>query len=204
MKKMFLLGDSISGHYGPFLAEFLSGTYEIFSKPREDADANQKYYGGNGGDSSMVLEYIREREAQKNLKFDLFVFNCGLHDIKRKVPEEFYQVPIDQYEQNLEAIYQILTGKGIPCIFVNTTPVDEVKHCTEIPAGIKRYNADVQAYNEVAARIAAKYQVPVLDLYSFSDHISGDKYCDYAHFNIETRKIQAAFLAGGILSCVAK
>lgn len=198
MKKMFLLGDSISGHYGPFLAEFLEDMYEISSKPRENADANQKYYGGNGGDSSMALEYIREREAGGALDFDLFVLNCGLHDIKRKVPEEHYQVSIDRYEENLKEIFKILLSHGIKVLFVNTTPVDEVKHCTEIPAGIKRYNGDVDAYNAVAQRIANDYRIMVVDLHSFTGNIKGDKYCDYAHFNIEVRRLQAAYLAGVI------
>lgn len=198
MKKMFLLGDSISGHYGPFLAEFLEDMYEIFSKPREGVDTKQRYYGGNGGDSSMVLEYIRELESRDALNFDLFVLNCGLHDIKRKVPEEYYQVPIARYEENLQEIFRILLSHGIKVIFVNTTPVDEVKHCTEIPAGIKRYNGDVDAYNEVAQRVAGDHQIMVVDLHSFTSNVKGDKYCDYAHFNEAVRRLQAAYLAGVI------
>lgn len=198
MKKMFLLGDSISGHYGPFLKDYLEDEYEIFSKPNEGIKAEEKNVGGNGGDSSMVLEYIKKLEAQERLEFDLFLLNCGLHDIKRKVPEEFHQVPIDLYEKNLREAFGILQNHGVPVIFVNTTPVDEIKHCTLIPAGIKRYNRDVLAYNEVAEKVAKALGIPVIDLHGFSGRLQEDKYCDYAHFNVESRKLQAAYLAGFI------
>ncbi len=202
MKKMFLLGDSISLHYGCYLAEYLTDIYKIESKPGLNQALNDidNAVGGNGGDSSMVLAYLKERDAADDLDVTLFAFNCGLHDIKRKVPEEYYQVPLDAYEANLEEIYQILLRRGIQPMFILTTPVDEVKHCTEIPAGIKRYNADVDAYNEVAIRMAKKYEAPIIDLYTFSKNVKGEKYCDYAHFNVETRKKQAAFIAGAILS----
>lgn len=200
MKKMFLLGDSISMHYGPFLTNFLAGKYEIYSRPGREKALKEidKAIGGNGGDSTRVLNYIKALEQKGELNYDLFVFNCGLHDIKRKIPEENYQVPVDLYEQNLEDIYQILSERNIETMFINTTPVDEERHCAEIPAGIKRYNADVCMYNDVAERIAKKYHVPVIDLYGLTKNISEPKYHDYAHFNMETRKIQAAFIAGSI------
>lgn len=200
MKKMILLGDSISFHYGPFLKEYLATDYEIYSKPGEGMKwmHTEDFVGGNGGDSSAALSYITERDKDNDLDFDLFVFNCGLHDIKRKIPEENYQVDIECYEHNLDKICHIISSHGIKIVFVNTTPVDEIMHCTLIPAGIKRYNADICAYNKVAACVAKKYKAMVLDLYSLTEKIAGNKYSDYAHFNIETRKIQAAFIAGAV------
>ena len=67
MRKMLLLGDSISLHYGTYLNEYLKHEFEIHSKPGKE-EALKKIdsaIGGNGGDSSMVLEYIKERQKEK-------------------------------------------------------------------------------------------------------------------------------------------
>lgn len=201
MKKMLLLGDSINLHYGSYLAEYLKNNFEIHSKPGKKEALKKIDYavGGNGGDSSMVLEYVKERDKNNDLDFDVFVFNCGLHDIKRKVPEEKLQIPIEQYEQNLNEIYKIMQKNGVKCIFITTTPVYEEMHLELAPAGIKRYNADVCAYNEVAVKTAEKNNAPIIDLYGFVCAQNDRGYLDYAHFNLEARKLQAAFIAGSVL-----
>lgn len=203
MKKMLLVGDSINLHYGPYLKELIKDEYEISSKPGRNTALKRidEAVGGNGGDSSMVLEYIKELEANGTLNHDVFLFNCGLHDIKRAVPEEKHQVPLSEYEKNLEEILNIMHSKGIKSIFITTTPVIERLHNVEIiPAGIKRYNADVCAYNAAAIRIAKKHKMPVIDLYSLAKTFTEDAYFDYAHFNPDTRKLQAAYIAGGLRS----
>lgn len=202
MKKMLLLGDSINLHYGSHLEGYLDDDFAISSKPGKEVALKQidNAVGGNGGDSSMVLSYIKELEEKNALNFDVFVFNCGLHDIKRVIPEENYQISIDEYEKNLEEIYRIMNKQGIDCVFITTTPVLERAHNVQIiPAGVKRYNSDVCAYNEVAVRLAKKYNASVIDLYKFTSRIKGEVYLDYAHFNFEIRKLQAAFIAGGLL-----
>ncbi len=70
MKKMILLGDSISLHYGPFLAEYLKGEYRIYSKPGVDQALKDidNAVCGNGGDSFKVLEYIKERDSRNDLE----------------------------------------------------------------------------------------------------------------------------------------
>ncbi|MBO5007588.1 MAG: SGNH/GDSL hydrolase family protein [Clostridia bacterium] len=203
MKKMLLLGDSINLHYGPNLKGYLADEYDIQSRPgeKEALQDIDKPVGGNGGDSSRVLDYIKELEKKDLLDFDLLVFNCGLHDIKRVVPEENYQVTVDKYEENINSVYKIMQSHGIKCVFITTTPVLEKAHNVEIiPAGVKRYNSDVCLYNEVAVKTAKKYDSPVIDLYNFVENLTGEKYLDYAHFNYEVRKLQAAFIAGAIRS----
>ena len=204
MRKMLLLGDSISLHYGAYLNEYLKHEFEIHSKPGKE-EALKKIdsaIGGNGGDSSMVLEYIKERQKDSDLDFDVFLFNCGLHDIKRKIPEEKLQVDIVKYEENLNEIYRIMQGNGVKCIFMTTTPVLEEMHNTLIPCGIKRYNNDVIDYNEVAINVARKYNVPVIDLNRFVSSNTGEVYIDYAHFNFHIRKLQAAFIAGAVMMSI--
>jgi hypothetical protein len=56
----------------------------------------------NGGDSAMVLDYVRA--LQPDRPFDILLINCGLHDIKRDVTTHTLQVPLDRYEANLREV----------------------------------------------------------------------------------------------------
>lgn len=206
MKKMFLLGDSISLHYGPYLREYLKEDFEIHSKPGKEEALKKIDYavGGNGGDSSMVLSYIKERQAKNDLDFDVFVFNCGAHDIKRKIPDEKPQITLEEYEQNLNEIYGIMQTHNVKCVFIASTPILEKEHLELIPGGVKRYNKDVFEYGEVAKRVAQKHNAPIIDLNSFVSNLPGEIYQDYAHFDIPTRKLQAAFIAGSLYGLLQK
>ena len=203
MKKILLVGDSISLHYGNHLRDYLKDVFEMKYKPGREVALERidEAIGGNGGDSSKVLKYIDELNSSKELDFNVFIFNCGLHDIKRAVPEENYQVDIETYKKNIDKIYSIMKSRGIECIFITTTPVLERAHNVDIiPAGIKRYNKDVKAYNEAALSVVNKYGGKIIDLYSLTSNLTGEVYLDYAHFNYEVRKVQAAFIAGNIMS----
>lgn len=206
MKKMLLLGDSINLHYGPYLNDYLKDDFLIRSKPgRHEALRRIDFpVGGNGGDSSMVLSYLKELENEGKLDIDLFVFNCGLHDIKRAMPLENYQVKPEDYEKNLIEIFELAKKYQIETVFITTTPVDDERHNKVPPAGIKRYNEDVSAYNEIAVRIAKAYNALVIDLNTFTERLSGEKYIDHVHYIEEVRKLQASFVAGGLLTNFTK
>ena len=89
MKKLFVLADSISMHYGPFLEQYIKGTFEYDRKGKnhefENLDIASRV---NGGDSSNCLDYL---ELFPNTEFDVLLLNCGLHDIKRAIPEKLRQ-----------------------------------------------------------------------------------------------------------------
>lgn len=73
-------------------------------------------------------------------------------------------------------------------------------HNTIIPAGIKRYNKDVDEYNAVAVKTAKKHNAEVIDLHGFVCSITDDLYIDYAHFNLYIRRLQAAYIAGAVMN----
>lgn len=202
MKEMLLLGDSINLHYGPYLNKQFNKHFIIHSKPgRHEALRRIDYpVGGNGGDSSMVLEYLKERSEKGELNLDLFVFNCGLHDIKRPVDGENYQVPPEKYEKNLDEILKLSKKHNLKTIFITTTPVDDERHNKVPPAGIKRYNADVILYNEIATKVCEKHDVAIIDLYTFTQGIDEEKYIDHVHFNDNIRKLQSAYIAGAVFA----
>ncbi|MDF2922852.1 MAG: Lipolytic protein family [Paenibacillaceae bacterium] len=200
---IFLLGDSISLHYGPDLQAALAGKYRFVRKEGQ-AEAMQNLdipIGGNGGDSSRVLDYLLQREAAGHLREDLLLLNCGLHDVKRDPVHGTLQVPLDKYKQNLEQIVQVLRRAGVPVLWIRTTPVDDQRH-NSLSHEFHRYNRDVELYNEAADQIMNASGIPLVDLNSFSRNLGGDAYCDHVHYTESARARQAAFLAGAVSFCL--
>ena len=103
MKTIHVVGDSISIHYGPYLAKYISPYYQYSRKEGQVEDIDSPD-GPNAGDSSMVLAYLRECIAA-GMYWDAVIINCGLHDIKRYDGRP--QVPLAEYEENLLAIYEL-------------------------------------------------------------------------------------------------
>lgn len=145
------------------------------------------------GDSGMVLEYVRQREAEGTLGYDLFVFNCGLHDIKRESPEYKLQVEPEDYRKNLQEIIAITKQLNLKTVFINSTPVEDERHDKTI--GFNRHNVDLLRCNEIASSVMAENGIPVIDLYGFTDALPEPKYCDYVHYTKEVQKKHGEFLA---------
>jgi lysophospholipase L1-like esterase len=80
--RIYVLGDSISIQYGLYLQKYLEGVMEYNRKQGdEEALLNlDKPQGANGGDSGMVLSFLRARAASGGIDADLLLLNCGLHD----------------------------------------------------------------------------------------------------------------------------
>ena len=199
----FLIGDSISVHYGPYLEKFLEGQVRIERKNGdEEALKNLDIpTGASGGDSRMVLDFLETKIKDPSFRPDFFLFNFGLHDIKRNPPNGDLQVPPDQYEANLKKVISLLRSKNIKPVWIRTTPVMDSIHNSRQPS-FRRYAKDLEMYNKVADQTCKSEHIPVVDLYSFTArHIPGH-YIDHVHFDEETRALQAAFLAGAVLSLV--
>jgi lysophospholipase L1-like esterase len=192
MKTIYVIGDSISIHYGPYLEKYLRGKFAYSRKEgAEEALLNlDRPQGANGGDSSMVLAFL---QAKGDLPADWVLVNCGLHDIKTTPATGAKQVPLEQYRRNLRAI---VARVGAKMIWIRTTPCDERIHNARPGIEFYRYAADVLAYNEAADEIMATAGVPVIDLYTFTVNLGPDLYCDHVHFPEPVREKQAAFIAG--------
>jgi lysophospholipase L1-like esterase len=195
--RIYVIGDSISVHYGPYLQAFLEGTIEYARKEGEeeallDLDNPQ---GANGGDSSMVLSFLRAKAASGGIDADLLLVNCGLHDLRTDPDTGMHQVPLEQYAGNLRAIVQTVGDLRPNLIWIRTTPCDERVHNRE-GMGFYRFAADCKAYNRTADRIMAEAGVPSIDLYAFTLNLGPDLYCDHVHFHEHIRQKQAAFIAG--------
>jgi len=200
----FLIGDSISVHYGPFLEQYLDDLVIIQRKDGDEEALKDLDIpaGASGGDSRMVLDFLRVKLQDPNFRPDYFIFNYGLHDIKHNGPDWRIQINLEEYKSNLRSTLALLTEKNIHPIWIRTTPVVDSIHNARQPA-FKRYSKDLDRYNNAADKICREEKVPVIDLYSFTLKFIPEHYIDHVHYDEETRALQAAFLAGAIRECLA-
>lgn len=201
MQKLFVLGDSISIQYGPYLAQMLRGVFEYARKEAEAQPPVASRYPAdtNGGDSSMVLAYLEAQLAK--IASDLLLLNCGLHDVKVDPQDGTKQVPPDRYQANLRDIVRLVRRNRTRAVWVRTTPVDDETHNSR-STSFYRFGRDVIHYNEIADTVFAEAGIPVIDLYTFTLNLGDGVYCDHVHFTERVRALQAAYIAGSLLAFV--
>ncbi|MGQ5396896.1 SGNH/GDSL hydrolase family protein [Paenibacillus sp. M.A.Huq-84] len=201
-RSVFVIGDSISIQYGPYLQAEISSSFAYDRKQGTEQalkDLNIPV-GANGGDSGMVLAYMREQQ-QEGARYDILLLNCGLHDIKTDPVNGSKQVTADQYEHHIQQIASLALGMSNQVIWIRTTPlIDEVHN--ELNQSFHRFHKDVIDYNSIADRIMGQHDIPMLDLYTFTLELGPDVYCDHVHFKDEVRKEQAVYIAKQLLEMV--
>jgi lysophospholipase L1-like esterase len=197
MKRIYVIGDSISMQYGPYLETYLMGKMLYARKTEAEAAALDldPPQGGNGGDSSMVLAFAKAKAAVGGFDTDWLLLNCGLWDLRTNPQTGAKQVPLDQYRVNLREILSIAHAQGVTPIWARTTPCDEAVH-NKPDSEFHRFAADAVAYNETADVIMKVHSVPVIDLYTFTQNLGEDLYYDHVHFHEYVREKQGAFIAG--------
>lgn len=202
---IFLIGDSIRVDYGSYLESYIGKDINIIGKEGiEEAYQNLDIpVGSNCGDSRMLVEYLKTTENLGRLEFEYFVFNCGLHDVKRTSGEEKLAVDQKEYEENLRTIMELMKDKKV--IFITSTPVERERYPEGFP--FVRYEDDVVEYNRIANNVMHSYNVEVIDMYSFTKSLGlcGDAlYRDHAHFHKQIIQLQAAYLAGALSALVKR
>ena len=194
---VYVIGDSISIQYGPFLEQYLRG-FMRYARKAEDSEAKAGLpdpLGQNGGDSSMVLRFVEAAEKAGGLGADILLLNCGLHDIKTTPDSGEKQVPIDAYEENLKKILASANRMGMKVVWVRTTPVDDNVH-NKPASTFFRFAADCAAYNGVADRVMKEAGVPEIDLFTFTNNLGENLFADHVHFPEPVREKQGAYIAG--------
>jgi lysophospholipase L1-like esterase len=205
---VFVIGDSISVHYGPFLRDALAGVFRYERKGGETAALNNLDVpeGANGGDSRMVRAYLEERLSDGTFQPDVLLFNAGLHDIKRSTHGKSIQIGLEDYRTNLLAIVDGLLRRGIEPVWVRTTPFRDAIHNGAKCPGFLRFQDDLEAYNRAADEIMGGHGVKSIDLHGFTNSLSDDPaglFADHVHFHPEIMARQGAFIAGW-LACWLK
>ncbi len=200
--KLFLIGDSISIQYGPFLEKFLD-SFIAFERKQDDGEAEKNLdvpTGANGGDSGMVLAYLKSRVKKGDFHPDYLLLNCGLHDIKRNVETAAIQVEKEQYQKNLRAIFELMDKEGIQIIWMRTTQVVDSIHNKREGMSFHRYAADLEEYNKIADELCESKKVAVIDLYTFTKQLGNQAFIDHVHYNEKTRELQASYITGALKS----
>jgi hypothetical protein len=185
---VLVIGDSISIGYTLPTRALLKGKVNLHRIPT------------NGGPTTKGVTEIEKWLGTR--KWDLIHFNWGLHDLKymgtdgtNLVPREkggIVQVPLSEYEKNLEKLVIRMKKSAKQLVWRNTTP---------IPPGSKaRYVGDSVKYNEVASRVIKKHGVPTLDLFTPSKENMKDwmKKAD-VHYHTHGSKALAERVAKDIL-----
>lgn len=201
MRSLHLVGDSISIQYGPHLELHLAGRLGYSRKCGDHGNLDQPQ-GANGGDSGMVLAYLRGCRAA-GLAWDALVINCGLHDIKTAPGTGQRQVPDDAYRANLEEIVLAARELAPRLVWIRTTPVVAAIHNAR-NSGFFRFEADQQRCNAIADAVMRAAGAPLIDLDGFTRSLGGDEvFCDHVHFTEPVRALQAAFVAGSLQALLA-
>ena len=157
LPRVLLIGDSISIGYTVPVRKLLAGEMNVH-RPLTNCGPTR-----NG-----VLEldrWLHDKRMGKG-KWNVIHFNFGLHDLKYMGPngENLYspekgnqQVPLKEYERNLNYIVKELKKTGARLIWRNTTPV---------PPGAKgRVVGDAARYNAVARKVMNRHDIRIHDMY---------------------------------------
>jgi len=197
LPKIFVLGDSISMHYGPYLERYLAGQGHYARKSGQEASLQglDPPQDANGGDSARVLAYLEAMQQAGGIRADHLLLNCGLHDLKTDPETKERQVPLAQYRENLKAIIECVRTMDLDLIWIRTTPCDEMVH-NKPGMQFHRFAADCKAYNAAADEIMQTAGVKWIDLHTFTLNLGSDLFCDHVHFHEPIREKQAAYIAG--------
>ena len=168
MKNLLLIGDSIRMGYDKSVKKTLEGRANVIF-----SDDNCRF-------ASYLLRYFHENlEDIKGEDIDVVHWNTGLWDCLRLFEEEPH-TPIDIYAYYIERIC-LRIKKICPnarVIFATSTRVLSEK----MDRNFKRYNEDIEKYNEVAVNIVKKYGFKVNDLYALSKMLPDEAHSDATHY----------------------
>ncbi len=168
MKNLLLIGDSIRAGYDKSVKKTLEGKANVIFP-----DDNCRF-------AAYVLRYFHEYlNGIKGEDIDVVHWNAGLWDCLRLFEEEPH-TPIDVYAYYIERIC-IRIKKICPnarVIFATSTKVLSEK----MGKDFKRYNEEIEKYNEVAVKIVEKYGFKVNDLYALSVTLPEESHSDAVHY----------------------
>ncbi|MDE1463098.1 hypothetical protein ORQ98_14110 [Spartinivicinus sp. A2-2] len=108
-----------------------------------------------------------------------------------------------KYKTNLHIICQALVSAGAKVIWATSTPVDEIIHNTAKAS--RRYEADLQQYNQASIEIARTYNFIVNDMYGkmISTDLARSLLDDGIHFNTEANRVVGKFIGNSIESVLS-
>ena len=187
MKKILLLGDSIRLGYERYVGEMLKDVATVYTP----GDVN-------GGMAQFVLRWVHEWKRKGAFPDDMDVvhWNAGLWDVLRILgddtfsPPEFYADTLRRISQRLAMLFPKAKQ-----VFALSTWVQEDLYKGEY----KRYNSDIELFNELAVKTLAPLGVEFNDLYATTRNAPKECWSDMTHFNT----VEGIKLVGGqVVNCL--
>ena len=168
MKNLLLIGDSIRMGYDKSVKKTLEGKANVIF-PEE----NCRF-------ASYLLrnfhEYLKDIKGED---IDVVHWNAGLWDCLRLFEEEPH-TPIEVYSYYIERLC-VRIKKICPnakVIFATSTAVLSEK----MDKNFKRYNEEIEKYNEAAVEVVKKHGFEVNDLYAVSASLPEEAHSDAVHY----------------------
>ena len=168
MKNLLLIGDSIRMGYDKSVKLSLEGK------------ANVMFPAENCRFAAFVLRHFHEYfDGVKGEHIDVIHWNAGLWDCLRLFEEDPH-TPIEIYAYYIERIC-LRIKKLCPnakVIFATSTGVLSEKMSKDF----KRYNEEIEKYNDAAVEVVTKYGFEVNDLYAVSVSLPEAAHSDAVHY----------------------
>lgn len=189
LPQVLIIGDSISIHYTPYVAETLAGKAVV------------KHHNDNAGPTIKGVTNIVEWLGSN--KWDVIHFNWGLWDMYGWEYWKSDRSPA-KYKERLERLVNRLERTGATLIWATTTPVCSAPEWTMV----KRFKGGKavvspeleKEYLEAAREVMEKHKIQINDLHVLMKG-QRDTYAladNDVHYNTEGRKKQAEQVAKAI------
>lgn len=203
LPRVLLMGDSVSISYSPYVRQELKDIANVHRIP-----------ANCGATKTALSDYGLSRWLKADEKWDLIVFNHGLHDASYRFPNEQDKdkdgnyaspargckpyVSVEEYEKNLHAIIGVLRKTGAKLVFATTTPIPN-------SLAEKYVENSEQPYNEVAKKVMKEEGVFVTDLWAaikpHQEKLQGPR---NVHFREEGSEVLGKNVASAIRETLAK
>ncbi|HEX5791111.1 MAG TPA: SGNH/GDSL hydrolase family protein [Luteolibacter sp.] len=165
--KALMIGDSISGGYGPEVIKLLEGKATVVKLGAVAGYRiqNEAFWHGRSGTATAldfgsakacIVDLERFGHHLAETKYDVIHFNFGLNDIYRGRKGAWHN-PVEQYEKDLDKIVTLLKTNGAKIIWANTTPIPDNDP--------DRQAGDDVIYNAAAEKVMKKHGIPINDLH---------------------------------------
>lgn len=185
LPRVLLIGDSISVGYTLPVREKLTGEANVHRAPV------------NCGTTSRGVQNLDVWLGDGN--WDVIHFNFGLHDLRIMEETGEHQVPLDDYEENLEQMVVRMKQTGAELVWASTTPVPDPVN------GPERHPEDVVKYNQVAAAVMHEHSVAIDGLYEFAlPQLKVIQIPENVHFTPEGSEVLARQVAESIRQALAE
>lgn len=197
MKQVYLLGDSIRMGYAEAVRRLLSDFAEVHF-PQENCRFTLNTL-------CFLHTWAEQMSAVRPEEIDLVHWNNGLWDVCHFQGDPLPLVPPGLYEDTLRRIIQRIRTvfPNAKILFALTTCIDETG--TKIQRGVPmRTQAEIDAYNRIAVRVAKEENILLNPLDAVSRTIGLENRADWVHYKPMGYETLARQVAQAIRSALAQ